>query len=83
MNHIFNIYCFCCLITTKTKSSKKNRKPWICADISGNIRKRQSYYLLFKQVKLAENFYNNFQNKVTDQIGTYTYYTRIIPHKKK
>ena len=67
---IYIIYFSCCPLKTKTKSSKKFNKPWIFVNISVNIKKRQAYYLLFKQGKLPETFYNNFRNLVTNQIRT-------------
>ena len=67
---IYNIYFSCCPIKTKTISSKKLNKPWISLEISVNIKKKQAYYLLFKQGKLPVTFYNNFRNYVTNQIRT-------------
>ena len=47
-----------CPIKTRTLSYKRKMKPWITDDMVGYIKKRQKYYLLYKQGKIRREFYN-------------------------
>ena len=73
-----NSYNICCPIKTKTVSPKSMRKPWITSEILNNIRKKNSYLLLYRQSKISSYYYNRFKNFVTSQIrnSKKTYYRR-------
>lgn len=76
LKFIHDQYFSCFPIKSFTVSPKNFLKPWITGRVLADIRKRQSYYLLHKQGKLSDTFYNRFRNKVTNQIrvSERTYY---------
>ena len=67
-NLIFELYYRFCPIKTKTISIKQYSKPWITREILHNVKKRQAYFILFKQNKVDRNFYFNYRNFVTNLI---------------
>ena len=59
-----------CPIKTKTISYKSKIKPWISNNIREDIRRRQSFYLLYKTGKMQKSTFNRFRNYVTLKIRT-------------
>jgi len=83
-NVIFNEYDKECPIKNKTKSYKSKHKPWITNAILQNMKRRQAYFVLYKQNKLPKVFYNRFRNFVTNQIrnSKIEYYENIFSQYK-
>ena len=71
----FNVFC---PIKTKIISYKSKIKPWITSSILGDIKKRQSFYLLYRQGKMRRETFNRFRNYVTLRIrnAKKSYYER-------
>ena len=63
-----NTYKLCCPIKSKTLSNKDFEKLWITREIISNIKKREHYFVLYRQNKIPEDFYTHFQSFVPDQI---------------
>ena len=63
-----NTYRLCSPIKSKTLSNKNLKKPRISLEIISNIKKRQHYFALYCQNKIAKDFYTHFRNFVTGQI---------------
>ena len=81
---LHEIYNECCPIKSKTISPKRLKKPWISNKIISYIKKRQNYFLLFKQNKIRTETYHQFRNFVTSQIrrSKKSYYLNLFEKHK-
>lgn len=69
-NSINECYKVCCPIRVKTISPKDFRKPWITNEVKANVKRRQNYFILYRQNKISWDTYSRFRNYVTSQIRT-------------
>ena len=65
---IDDAYKQCCPVKIKTISYKDFTKPWISEEIIASIKKRQKFFLLYRQKKISKKTYTNYRNMVTDKI---------------
>lgn len=64
-----NLYNENCPVKTKTISYKDDLKPWIDRETKQKIKKRQSYFLLYKKGRMGREVYNRYRNMVTSTRG--------------
>ena len=63
-----NTYKLCCPIKSKTLSNKDLKKPWFSREIILNIKKRQHYFAIYCQNKIAKDFHTHLSpGKLDDQ----------------
>ena len=79
--YYYNIHC---PIKTKFISPKDIDKPWINLQLKNDMKKRQSYFRLFKQNLISKREYNSFRNFVTHNIrvAKKEYYKKIFADLK-
>ena len=65
---LFKCYDNKCPIKTKTLSYKDKIKPWIDSELKVLIKRREKYFILYRQSKLDGNIYRTFRNYVTKKL---------------
>jgi len=65
---IMTHYDRCCPLRTRTVSYKDLEKPWIDAQIKSLVRRRQSYFVLYRSGRVSRHTYTRFRNYVTGMI---------------
>ena len=83
---INDAYDICCPRRSKILSPKSLTKPWVDHEILILIRKRNSYFVLFRQGKVSKKIYTDFRNFVTHRIRKakrqYFRHIRVILKKR-
>ena len=63
-----DVYTMSCALKCKSLTNKQKLKPWISGIVASNIKKRNRYFILYKQGQISREMYVNLRNYVTNQI---------------
>ena len=60
-NHLFSAFADSCPVKVKTLSSKRLLKPWIDQSLLFDIKRRQKYFIQYKQGIISKQFFTRFR----------------------
>ena len=63
-----DIYTMSFALKCKSLTNKQKLKPWISGIVASNIKKRNRYFILYKQGRITREMYVTLRNYVTNQI---------------